>query len=81
MISQAEIDLLENEISLEEYENTLCFLPNNKASGTMSISYNIIKLFPLFHKRLRSLFNTILSNETLPNIWQEAFLFPIPKST
>lgn len=80
-ISLSASSQLEQPITSEEFYNTLRTLPNNKAPGISGISYDIIKkLSPDFFSHLVALYNYILSNQVTPASWNEAFLYPIPKS-
>ncbi len=71
---------LTREISLEELNNTIKSMPNNKATGKSQISYEMIKF--LDHQNLiflRDLFNKIMEKETVPTDWKTNQIFPISK--
>ncbi|GES73844.1 RNA-directed DNA polymerase from mobile element jockey-like [Rhizophagus clarus] len=60
---------------IEELTNTIKSLPNNKANGPNGLTYEMRKKFSKDYLHIIfSLFNNIL-----PNRWQKALLYPIPK--
>ncbi|RIA79581.1 hypothetical protein C1645_840353 [Glomus cerebriforme] len=71
---------IDDPITLIELQDTLSSLPNNKASGPSSITYEDIKYLDNHTKNfLVEFFNLILTYHTYPKEWNEALLFPIPK--
>jgi hypothetical protein len=67
-------------ITLQELISTIRSLPNNKAAGPSRISYELIKHLPEdFLIIIVDWYNSILSSTTLPNVWQHALLYLIPK--
>lgn len=73
---------LDAQITMNELQDVLKSLPNNKAPGTSGISYDIIKkLSPEFHPCLLDLYNFIFIYDVIPQLQTEAFLYPIPKPT
>jgi ribonuclease HI/exonuclease III len=67
-------------ITIYELTSTIRSLPNNKAAGPSRISYELIKHLPEdFLHVIVEWYNSILSSTILPNIWQHALLYPIPK--
>ncbi|GET02155.1 RNA-directed DNA polymerase from mobile element jockey-like [Rhizophagus clarus] len=69
-------------ITLEEVTSTISSLPNHKASGVSGITYEDIKHLHInFFDFIVNFFNDILTSGTLPNGWNNAHLYPIPKPT
>ncbi|GES86389.1 ribonuclease H-like domain-containing protein [Rhizophagus clarus] len=69
-------------ITLEEVTSTISSLPNHKASGVSGITYEDIKhLHKDFFDFIVNFFNNILTSGILPNGWNNAHLYPIPKPT
>src|SRR6266498_1653777 len=71
-----------NPILDSEYSNIISTLPNNKASGPSSITYKAVQhAGPLCHSFIIRLLNACIHTTLIPNHWQHALLFPIPKPT
>ena len=70
-----------NPISEEELNNTLKNLPNGKASGISTISYEMLKNLGTGAKStLRKFYSLCLKKGTCPPLWKTSSIFPIPKS-
>jgi exonuclease III len=79
-IKQEWFESLEKEILLEEIEDVLHNLPNNKAAGPSKIKYEMLK--HLGHKGkevLRLFFNLFLKTSKTPLSWKQSLLYPISK--
>ncbi|RIA95713.1 hypothetical protein C1645_872567 [Glomus cerebriforme] len=71
---------INDSITLMKVQDTISTLPNNKASGPSSITYEDIKHLDAHTKQfLVEFFNLILTHHTYPSEWNKALLFPIPK--
>src|SRR6266508_692686 len=69
-----------NPITEEEYSQITSALPNNKASGPFTITYELVKhAEPLCHSLIIILLNAYLNTTLIPYSWHHALLFPIPK--
>jgi hypothetical protein len=67
-------------ITMHELTSTIRSLPNNKVAGPSRISYELIKHLPKdFLIVMVDWYNSILSSTILPNVWQHALLYLIPK--
>ena len=68
-------------ITEKELDSVLKDLPNGKASGISSISYEMLKKSGLgARKVLREFFSLCLENGLCPPLWKTSTIFPIPKS-
>ena len=68
------------DITQSEYYLVVRSLPNNKATGPSTISYEMIKnLSDEMHNIIISLFNQILNKGIVPDQWLKALIYPIPK--
>ena len=69
-----------NPITKEEYSQTISTLPNNKASGPSTITYESVKhAGPLCSSLIITLLNAYLNTTLIPHSWRHTLLFPIPK--
>ena len=68
-------------ITEKEFDSSLKDLPNGKASGVSTISYEMLKkLKTRARKVLREFFSLCLEKGTCPLSWKTSTIFPIPKS-
>jgi hypothetical protein len=68
-------------ITEEELDGTLRDLPNGKASGVSTISYEMLKrLGSNARKSIREFFSLCLEEGICPSSWKESSIFPIPKA-
>jgi hypothetical protein len=75
-----EVNLLSEEITITELNNTIHELPNDKAPRPSEIVYEDLKLTgPKFRQELLNLFNTIITNGIIPLEWKKATIYPILK--
>ncbi|GBB99914.1 hypothetical protein RclHR1_03680009 [Rhizophagus clarus] len=69
-----------NLVTQAELISTISSLPNNKAAGISNITYEDIKhLHVDFYDFIITFFNDILQTGYLPDGWNNAYLYPIPK--
>ncbi|GES76417.1 RNA-directed DNA polymerase from mobile element jockey-like [Rhizophagus clarus] len=67
-------------VTQAELISTISSLPNNKAAGISNITYEDIKhLHVDFYDFIITFFNDILQTGYLPDGWNNAYLYPIPK--
>src|SRR5947209_15841868 len=67
-------------IILDEYLSVVRSLPNGKATGLSTISYEMIKhLSNEMHNSIIILFNKILAYGIISDTWLKALIYPIPK--
>ena len=75
------VDILDNEITLDETCKTLTNLKNGKSAGLDSIVNEMLKYGKnVFSKPLTKLFNVIMSTNCYPKSWTEGLIVPILKS-
>src|SRR6266498_4651898 len=73
---------LMNPVIDSEYLNIISNLPNNKASGPSSITYEAVQhAGPLCRSFIIRLLNACIHTTLIPNHWRHALLYPIPKPT
>ncbi|GBC03155.1 hypothetical protein RclHR1_00500003 [Rhizophagus clarus] len=69
-------------ITTEELKQTISSLSNHKAASISGITYKDIKhLHDNFIDFITNFFNDILISGQLPNSWNNAYIYPIPKPT
>ena len=67
-------------ISIQEWNETLKFLPLGKAAGPSGITNEMIKhLGAKMQKAIIFLINSCLRLNDIPTAWREAYVYPIPK--
>ena len=70
-----------NKITIEELENTLQLLPNNKAAGPSKITYEFFKHLGKEGKLiLLEFFNLFLEKSVTPPSWKHSLIYPIAKN-
>jgi len=68
-------------ISDDEFTSTLKDLPNGKASGISTISYEMLKNLNTKSKSiLKEFLSLCLKKSSIPDSWKTSMIFPIPKS-
>ena len=67
-------------ITLEEVQNTISQLPNNKACGPSGISYEMLKhIGPNMLQAITSLLNRCIQSQNIPKQWKDSRIYPISK--
>jgi hypothetical protein len=68
------------EIEIQEIDETIKSLPNNKASGPSGITYEMLKRLGSKGKiTLVNIFNACIKLESIPGSWRNNNIYPIPK--
>ena len=67
--------------TLQELNEAISELPNNKAAGSLGITYKIIKkLSNKGKERLGKIFHCCLTYGIIPKAWKVSNIYPIPKN-
>ena len=78
--SENENEELNKEITTQELKNVIDNLKLKKACGIDSIPYEILK-HKNMHRYLLHCFQACLKYGTIPSVWKQALIKPIPKSS